>query len=413
MKKPIALFLSDLHIGEDLGGVSREDGAMYEQIAPEVFVRKEFLNMLDQLKTTYQVTNENRIRYLIVMGDQWDLAVQPMPYTTNLSIQFFNVIGLDKYFEEIIYIPGNHDHHLWRMYQVQKCMIEPLNTVHTGTVQDTKVYELPQVISASIDLTQPDPRLNINSPFEKDPGSSFITGLTGKARIPVNVVYPNLYIIYENGNKEKEAMLATHGHLFDPGWNIVTDLIGPVFKDMGLERMDLVHKEMLNSPVTEFWNYSLTQMGNYNMIEKIYDASLQGKVSELMPQLVDAVYKDIVKWLEKITSGLAQDAVKALDWGIVKSALENKIMSWVKEGLTNVKPDARYDQKFINKNKERISAYLKMSVPYLPDQSITSIKTLVFGHTHVPIINYHDGIPNVDIYNTGGWVNIDSAEPST
>jgi hypothetical protein len=38
-------------------------------------------------------------------------------------------------------------------------------------------------------------------------------------------VYPNLYIIYKDGNNGNKAVLCTHGHLFDAGWNLMTDAI--------------------------------------------------------------------------------------------------------------------------------------------------------------------------------------------
>ena len=76
--KPVGVFLSDFHIGEDLGGVSRKQGQGYTEPVKGVFVRQEFQVFLEQLKSRYGISASNRIPYLILLGDIWDLAVQPM-----------------------------------------------------------------------------------------------------------------------------------------------------------------------------------------------------------------------------------------------------------------------------------------------------------------------------------------------
>ena len=280
---PQVVFLSDLHIGENMGGVSGVGGPSYTKIADKVYVRDEFQTLLGKLKK-----GGTKVKYLVLLGDIWDLAVQPMPYTTNLSLKFFNSSTFKDFFEEIIYISGNHDHHLWRMYQTQKCEIDPLK----ADASQVDVY--PQVIPGVLDFTGAEPILTVNGKESK--GDSFIQGLIGNLDLPVHVVYPNLYVIY-NGQNGKEAALATHGHLFDPGWNIVTDYLMPTFKEMGLQTLDLKNLEMLNSPVTEFWNYSMAQTGNYNMIENIYDGCLKGEVSKLVPVVVEDLVEDLEDYL--------------------------------------------------------------------------------------------------------------------
>jgi len=62
-------------------------------------------------------------------------------------------------------------------------------------------------------------------------------------------------------------MIATHGHLlFDPGWNLVTDYPPETIKALYPSKINLASLELLDSPVTEFWNDALAQMGRYNFI---------------------------------------------------------------------------------------------------------------------------------------------------
>lgn len=410
LTKPAAICLSDFHIGENVGGVSGVGGESYVKLEENVFVRKEFQTLISRLKESYCVGEENKIKYLIIMGDQWDLAVQPMPYSFNLSFGFFNNSGLENYFERMIYIPGNHDHHLWRIFQTQKCVLEPLQKIRgrkddqAATGGNDKISSYPQVLAGYLDLTGPTPTLSIDGDGDLDSGNSFISGLTDKSGLTVTTVYPNLYVLY-NQNGQKKAMLLTHGHLFDPGWNIVTDILQPSFKEMGLTKMNLTILEMLNSPVTEFWNYSTAMMGKYDMIETIYDNLLNNVFPKLLPDL----FSDLLTYLKANTSGGIQTAVDILDWKWVRNYIDGKVKTAI---LGGVGTDARYDQNFIEKNSSRIKNYIALSLPYIHRQSVAVFSRLVFGHTHVPLYGWQtEALGNqMEVYNTGGWVNIDKTD---
>ncbi len=425
IKKPAAVFLSDFHIGENLGGVSGEGSVSYIQLDNGVFMRKEFNTLLTKLKQTYNINVNNRVKYLVIMGDQWDLAVQPMPYSMDLSLGFFDNAGVENYFEEIIYIPGNHDHHLWRMYQTQQCIIEPLNRIKdqyadkSGHAVDLEVEKYPQVIPGYLDLTSSSPALTIKGTGKMNRGDNFITGLTGKAGIPVNVVYPNLYIIYNNSNGEKEAALATHGHLFDPGWNIMTDYLLPFFKDKFDLQLNLANLEMLNSPITEEWNYALAQIGKFNVIETIYDQLLVGKYPQWMTGLINAASVHIKKDLEVIYNkahwykGIKDVAIEVIydDFDDIKKDLLELLKKAVLDGVSTT---PRYDQEFIQNNQDRVESYIQMSGRYITGKSIGHFSKLIFGHTHVPLYKWKfkfKDIPQpIDFYNTGGWVDIDKTD---
>lgn len=432
--KPVGLFLSDFHIGENLGGVSRVQGPGYAEPSTGLFVRQEFQALLDQLKSRYGVSSSNRIPYLILLGDIWDLAVQPMDYTSELSIDFFNQAGLQDYFEEILYISGNHDHHLWRMYQSNMCEVDPLNRA-------CGILPFPQEIPGVLDCTGSTPSLYVNN--RKNPAAdSFIQGLTGKADIPVHVIYPNLYIRTGNGAGLR-SMLTTHGHLFDPGWNLVTDYLPETMTSLDPDKINLASLEMLNSPVTEFWNYALAQTGSYNFIEQIYDGLLNQKVAAVFDTLTGEMMGDVKRELQ----GLYASQGWSWNWsaneeklfiggilGIYKT-IQTAVMAKIKEeAVKGAVPQASYDETFLSQNQPRVVSYFEMSQAVY-DRECASLglsqgafSTLVFGHTHVPLPGTVTGKPvsfptapakppkgwvappiplnSVAVYNTGGWVQI-------
>ncbi|MCP4118942.1 MAG: PQQ-binding-like beta-propeller repeat protein [Desulfobacteraceae bacterium] len=419
-QKPSAVFLSDLHIGENLGGVTDvlnfQDKDSYVELQKGVYMRKEFNIFLEKLKEKYGVAPENRIKYLILMGDIWDLAVQSMQHTVNLSLAFFDNVKVGDYFEEIIYIAGNHDHHLWRQYQTQNYLLKPINDIASdtgdaGVVEEKGVPPFPQVIAGFLDLTTPDPTLKIEGGDQSSAGNKFFTGLTGKARIPVNVVYPNLYITYKNDKGEKENILATHGHLFDPGWNLVTDYIGKFLtEEMGL-KLDLKKLEMLNSPVTEFWNFSLAQMGAYNLIEPIYDNMLENKDPSVLLPLVKMLKTTLLNDLK--AADVSWFAKKYVEIGNYFGA--DKLYQYIKDMKKSALPGIFYDQDFIAGQMERVLDYFKYSQENVAS-SLDNISKMIYGHTHIPLMDYEvnfaaegkDPIVKT-FYNTGGWVDISNA----
>lgn len=423
MSIPQVLFISDFHIGEKLGSVTDSPEPHYVKLNNNYYVREEFNEYLLSLKENYQINENNKIKYLVIMGDQWDLAVQPMPYSFNLSLDFFNGTDLQNYIEEIIYIPGNHDHHIWRMYQSRYCVTEQLEH------NEQAVTEYPQVITGYLDLTGSQPRLDVQKINGYDAHRSFVTGLTGRSTIPVNIVYPNLYIIYNGENNQKKAVICTHGHLFDAPWNLVTDAIFWVTrKTTGKgQRFDLHDIEMLNSPVTEFWNYSISQVGKYNVVDDIYDLylllqslltgwlktlfQLEGKKkSHLLPEGKGKqenrflLPRELTGKTEKDIEDLFTEGVKAV-MDDVKSSLaliRDKSVPAVKES------------KFLEKNQQLVVHYLDESVKDLAKYGISEFTKIIYGHTHQPekgtIFRPDNTDINLIVYNTGGWVNIDKKD---
>ncbi|MGD9212907.1 MAG: hypothetical protein PVI90_19135, partial [Desulfobacteraceae bacterium] len=336
-----------------------------------------------------------------------------------LSLGFFNHVGVENYFEELIYIPGNHDHHLWRMYQTQQCIIDPLNLIKTQKSSNTglQVKQYPQVIPGYLDLTSASPVLSIS---KTNSNGNFLTGLTGKACLPVRVVYPNLYILYNDAKGEKSAAIATHGHLFDPGWNIVTDFLLPFFKNqMDLQHLSLATLEMLNSPVTEAWNYETAQMGAYDVIDTIYDQLLKGTYPPWLNDLLNVVAVSLKKELSALYSKAhwyegMQDIVIEFVYNNFDK-IKTKLLGCLKqEILDGVSATPRYDMQFIQKNQDRVENYIEMSTKYIKGESVGTFSRLIFGHTHVPLFKWpykFKQLPQViDFYNTGGWVNIDKTE---
>ena len=382
-QKPIAVFLSDFHMGEVYGGVSRTPAAnqieKYTQLTQgSCYVRNEYFDFLNHLEKLYNAKSKEKIKYLILLGDIWDLAMHDASDVFNLSKEFFNKISEFKggysfsdFFEQIIYIPGNHDHHVWRMFQEQNSLVDNL-------LSDKEVEELPQQIIGTLDLTEVNPRLKIESSYGDKDGNNFISYSLGNARIKVHVVYPNLYIKY--GHEDNEGIMVTHGHFFEPTWNMVSDN----FQDLIISEkidMDIANIEMFNSPTNEFYNYSLAQMNNrYNFWEQLYDGSINN--------------------------------IKPVFWNVFKDKLGRLFPNFFNNG-SGEKPDKEHDIHNLNKYHILVDHYLGKSMSEMNDHIGINFDKLVYGHTHIPCFHEEykfrdekDKETKLHIYNTGGWVNI-------
>jgi len=103
MKKLKAVVLSDLHLGEPEG----------------ILWHKDELNVIDILATKIETlskdtnTLEDGVEELILIGDIVDLSeAKDEEAYNNTKVVLEKIIKKVK-LDKIVYIPGNHDHHLW------------------------------------------------------------------------------------------------------------------------------------------------------------------------------------------------------------------------------------------------------------------------------------------------------------
>ena len=104
MKKLKALALSDLHLGEP-EGLLFNSGDQYNLI--QITVDK--IQQLSQGDASF----ENGIEQLILIGDIVDLSEAPDEDAYQNTKVFLSTL-IDKVsIDKVVYVPGNHDHHLW------------------------------------------------------------------------------------------------------------------------------------------------------------------------------------------------------------------------------------------------------------------------------------------------------------
>lgn len=395
---PTAMFMSDFHIGEIYGSVSRvlpnDSAERSDYIAAHVngqtiYYHKDVARLVHSLNRT--LGRNRKIQYLILVGDIFDMAIHNESDVWNLAHTFFNDVRFTKnkrtfisYFDKIIYIPGNHDHHVWKMLQEEYYIANHLKNHFSA-------LPIPQQSIGLLNLEN-DKMMIQDSIIFHNHSKNFLSAVLSNDTKPVYVAYPNLYIEYNTPNNNTGAadgICVTHGHFFEPGWNKTTlnfDKHLPVMNDS----VYFSELEKNNSPLTEFSDFEVAQM---------IDTVAQG-MSDLQFDTVSP-YKIIYTKL---------------------SALYPQLFP-IKMEVTHKPKD--FDIKTLMKYPNLVDPYLihtQEQMSHLRDGNTTyslKLNKLVYGHTHVPCFNvkyvkhiytkaktYID--LNLTLYNTGGWVNINS-----
>lgn len=243
--------LSDLHLGapdsvlkpNKIDPVTRlpDPDEYARQIDPLLFAP-----LRQQLK--------GKTKYLVVAGDFLDFALQSHADACATGAAFFKALAGSGLFEEIVCIPGNHDHDIWNLLEQEINVINPLTK---GKLPVDYPHVQLGVLNASTGhLELP----GVNKPY----GDFFLKGLFqvgspggGAPSLPINVVYPNLFIT--GGPDPMRPIVVTHGHFFFLPWIVLTEVFPTTLGlNDGCSLMDL---EVINNPLTALAWTALGQAG--------------------------------------------------------------------------------------------------------------------------------------------------------
>jgi len=404
----VAVILSDIHIGDDRGIVSREPDDGYVAVNG-AFVREELPEKLAAVNQIVQAQGK-KIHTLILNGDVWDVAVRSVAVVADVAAAFFEAVRLDHYFDEILFLPGNHDHHLWQLLQTQTCILRPLeNRLPPASASGGSIVrEFPNAQSGFLDL----PSGTLTIPGVQGPyvGDVYLSALTG-GTLPVNVVYPNLFIRVHMA-AGTEGTVVTHGHFFELAWSLLSDLVAEVLEKREVV-LDLATLEMLNAPLTEFINFSLAQQDGRvaEIVSSIYDGARTGTIPELA-ELRDGLIAILEEVLNTANVGATVHWVREELLKLVAGYLMRRVGGKARGAVqttSTARPapsSARFDTSFLDhpEAQRRIGVFLTMSQAQL---GVTPIRRLVFGHTHDAFATRTQKIAGtgpIEVWNTGGWV---------
>ncbi|MEH0157447.1 metallophosphoesterase [Limibacter armeniacum] len=379
--------LSDMHLGAS--------NSLLTPLRPSISGETKNENLIAPLETSpilketietlkFIVRNNNRkIKpKLILNGDLLELA---LANTNEAGMVFERLLeqlfpqGEKAVFDsELIFIPGNHDHHLWETAREAQ---------YLNYVSQLKEKYLPEP-------------WHTTKMFNPDPVPSlFLKGLINrnaslKNKVSVNVVYPNLGILDTEG---KKCVVFSHGHYVESLYSLMTTLKTMIIPDREKPR-HIWDIEAENFAWIDFFWSTLGRSGEVGKdVESIYN-----KIQ--VPEKFD----ELLRQFSKSFSGKVTDKV-FMQW-LIKTALDYILPKTV----GTIARRERGDTSNVLSEDARcgLKCYIEELLPLqmkreLKDKPIPEQVTFIFGHTHKPFqeLQAYRGFKKaIHIFNSGGWV---------
>ncbi len=379
--------LSDLHLGEPDSILTPLMPTSHEvdpsRVGP---VLEQLVLCLEQV---VERNRGDRRPILILNGDVLELAFGTFSQALTNFERLAGLLLERELFEKLVYIPGNHDHHIWEVARETQYGI----TLAGRRSGQGGLPPLRHVTSLSLEEAVPAFLLGkiiegIHPPHgPEDEGHEVL------------VVYPNLALFDESRDR---CVLFHHGHYVEPLYHFFSKLRRWLFPDRPqAQTIDEIEEE------------------NFAWIEFVWSLLGRSGGAGADMRLLYRMFRTPDEY-EAFADALAKRSVAVIDlpW-IPGDKLERlalkKLFTWVGPKLSG----ERSKRQVVESPELRsgIETYLfgpaykqmRDELGHVPEDL-----TFVFGHTHKPFEDVFDdpsGNGQVKVFNTGGWP-IDSIEPS-
>ncbi len=378
--------LSDMHLGEEDSLLTnlKTDSTDIDPTKPSP-VMKQLVECLRELVSK----NENEKKpTLILNGDILELALTTTNQAAMVFERFMELIMPPnrELFGKIVYIPGNHDHHLWEL------------------ARETQYVNYITNIKAGKHL--PIPWHTTNMFVENDPNSVpsyFLTRLVNRfdhlKDFVITTAYPNFGLFRE---KDQKYVIFHHGHFIESLYELMSTFSNLLFPDREGPR-HVWDIEAENFAWIDFFWSMLGRSGQVGQhIELIYEKMRDPEqFKKLLKPLADSLAKKY--GLPGPFDIIDAKIIKGLFSFIVDEAISRE----------RAQPDSLLSQEAKDGLCEYVSRPMKEQILIDRKGNMPYDVTFVFGHTHKPFQEdmSFKGYPQwVNVYNTGGWV-VDSVEP--
>jgi len=382
------LCMSDLHLGakesllsnyDDIKlRVSDDPGEVISTLAPA-------------LRATVAAISPKEPVRLVLLGDVLDLGLSGMGDVSRNLLHLLNALfpsgregDTAPFAGDIVYIPGNHDHHVWRMAQDEQ---------YVGLVERIPPEPLKQDI---LQIT----------PIAQEPSFAcrLVTALM--KRVPAlsksvcRVAYPNWAVRNSSGTR---AVVMHHGHYLDPTYMALSRLAQWITGSPEGPR-SATDIERCNGAWIDFLWSDLGSAGSIaEGADTLYNVMMDAEASHEFAGLLS---KRIAAMLAS-SIGVRSDT--KLPYNLTPASLISAAVDFTagrtaesqRDGYRNVlSPDTISSLLWYLANP--VAQQFKTECDKVPDEI-----SFIFGHTHKPFQDQIMAPPYRTlsrIYNTGGWV---------
>jgi UDP-2,3-diacylglucosamine pyrophosphatase LpxH len=393
--------LSDMHLGEEdslltklktagadpetAGADPETAGAKIDPESPSPVMKQ-----LTECIKTILAGNEKEKPTLVLNGDILELALATMDEAAMVFERFIECIMPpgEEMFGKIIYIPGNHDHHIWEV------------------ARESQYSDFVKTLKPKTKLERPWHATNIF--VENDPNevpAYFLTTLVQRydhlKEFKITTAYPNFGV---SNNDTERCVIFQHGHFFEPLYQLMSQISDLFFPERQKPQFPWDIETENFAWIDFFWS-ALGRSGKTGADVELFYEKMQnlGEFKKFLGKLAVGLAKkcDLPGWgnemeasLLKGLIGFGVDKIASMERSHGKEALSEDAV----KGLEAYMNGPMFEQ-ILNESTENLGYET----------------TLVFGHTHKPFsrdIDFAKYSQVVNVYNTGGWiVDTDDTEP--
>ncbi|TPV93633.1 MAG: metallophosphoesterase [Myxococcales bacterium FL481] len=376
--------LSDMHFGAEtslLTDLSPDFRPEYQQPSPVL------IQLIRCLREVVVGPPDAPRPKLVLAGDILELALArthqaAMAFETFLCLAFPETEP-DLFDREIIYVPGNHDHHLWETTR-EDHYLDYLNTVEPGA--------------------RLGPQWHVTRLYRKQgqgwPTARVLTGLARRhphlADLRVVTAYPNMGVRSCDGRR---SVIVTHGHYIESLYTLLSDIKTLVFPEEA-PPSTVIQLEAENFAWIDFFWSTMGRSGDagdrvqqiYEMIgteegtQRLSERLAAGVVARFLPDnwIPDSAERFALSKLIELVAERVKNRERGDAGGVLSDAAHAGLLDYVAGPLRRqIEHECRHSCR--------------------PDDV-----SLVFGHTHKPFESQAtiDGFreSGVGLLNTGGWV---------
>jgi hypothetical protein len=327
----------------------------------------------------------------VLLGDVLELALAEthealMTFEKFLTLAFPED-GDDLFAREIIYVPGNHDHHLWEIAR-ETHYLNYLNSVPPGAVLGEE-WHITRLYQRDAE-DYPEQRL-----------------LTGVARrypflrdLRISTAYPNLGLRSTDGQR---AVIFTHGHFIEPLYTLVSQLKRMIFHESSAPDTVLELEQENFAWIDFFWSTMGRSGDAGKQVQQIYEKLASPKGQDDLSRRLAAGVVD-----RFFSKDWIPDAGQRLVFDVLFEALLKRAGAHDRVHTDDpLGPDAQRGLiEYVGGPLLRQIAHESRHTR-MPEQL-----SVIFGHTHKPF-EHGMSVPGIAapvlVFNTGGWV-VDSVE---
>lgn len=379
--------ISDLHLGDrDSLFTNLGDDGSVEPAEPSPVLRK----LADVLRSLAASNGDAGPPTLILNGDIIELAFGSVAGALNTFQRLGEVLLAPggEVCDRILFLPGNHDHHLWEMARETQYRMNLASEDHSPGELPAPQHVTPLDPDAAV------PSMLLNTVLKQVEHDEHDDGLVHD----VSILYPNMALVSRDLDR---GVLLHHGHYVEPLYHFFSRLRRIFFPDRRPPET-VAEIEAENFAWIDFvWSLFGRSGGAGDDVERVFDnLRYPERTRALALGLADRV-APVVKMPYLHMTWMRRFVLKKVFMNVAKLAgTERNRLQVVLSERTLAGIKSYLFGPAIRQFEEEVGP-------------LPSRMTFLFGHTHKPFERVLDGPGSaraVEVFNSGGWV-IDTLSP--